>query len=314
MDNSVIKPQSVQSVDIKLKVLRNLASIISGLQKAITLTEQELPVAYIDSQVVWEYITDTQYQKGETINDIPYNIVNEATTTLDYLESTPIVKGLYFWEKLDCEPLEYYRLFKTYRDINPITNDTKRSFEKLAVETNTDIAYIYEYSKIYHWRQRTKSFDLYQKQIIGEERNRLTKIMENNHHKAANKIFDIASTYLDTLNSSGLIAQASPKEILGWAEFAVKLERLSLGLNPDKPDNLEDNKNNNNSKPVTQNQTNIVSINSTQNILDKDAEGNILDVAEKAKYLQDVINALTNAKALPTTLQTEVIDVDSIPT
>jgi hypothetical protein len=230
MNELIIKSTDTQidKIDQRLSVLKRLGGIISGLQKGIQLTLNNLPLAYIDPQTILEEIASDPANSNVTDETIAL-----STTPIDYLDGVPIVNGLPFWEKLDGEPLDYYRLFKTYRDY-PI-KDQNRSFEKLEIDTNTPTSYLYALSKIYHWRPRTASFDQYQLILIEKERTRQIKIMSNNHIEAADKIFKIGMDYLEGIKDAGTISSFSPKEILGWQELAVKLKRLSLGLPADKP-------------------------------------------------------------------------------
>jgi hypothetical protein len=128
-------------------------------------------------------------------------------------------------------------------------------------------------------------------QKIEKERNRQIELMEGNHKKAAERIFEICTTYLEVIEETGLIAAASPKEIQGWADLAIKLERLSLGLPGDKPKEVRDN-NDKGNKVV-----NITKIENQQNQIQNVATQNNnpikgLNDVEHRKYLQEVANTL----------------------
>ena len=274
--------QPNQPLDRQLDILQNLGREIAQRQSEIQLTPNNLPTAYIDPQAILEKITTAT---------IDTETKSKALIQIDYLDGMPIVNGLPFWERLDCEPLNYYRLFRTYRD-EKLTDDT-RSFKKLEKDTNTQINYLYALSKIYHWQYRTLAFDIYQLQKIEKERNRQIEIMEGNHKKAAERIFEICITYLESIESSGVIATASPREIQGWADLAIKLERLSLGLPGDKPKTTD----NDSEKQKAQSVINVTNIKTQQN------QQNQLNMTKSMsdKDLQKIVNILDCADALPNT-------------
>jgi hypothetical protein len=277
------------SLDIKLKLLNNLGNTVSGLQKNIDVTSNNLPIAYIDPQIILEEIIDN----SDANANISQELITLSTTFIDYLDGVPIVGGLPFWERLDCEPLDYYRLFKTYRDYKLI--EPKRSFEKLEADTNTPRPYLYALSKVYHWQQRALAFDIYKMDEIERERNRQVSIMENKHKKAAERIFEICTTYLEVMEETGLLAAYSPKEMQGWAELAIKLERLSLGLSPDKPITKEDTEKVKQIVNVTNNQMNQTNLTNQQlTILPNDPMMGLSE-DDRKKFLQDVTDTLLKA-------------------
>ena len=277
---------TLQVTDKKLKLLKDLGEFVSNLQKNISTTPNNLPTAYIDPQVILEEMVANADEKDNMI--FSNETIAIATTQIDFLDGLPVINGLPFWERLDCEPLEYYRLFKTYRDMK--LTDPTRSFEKLNKDTNTETSYLYALSKIYHWSQRVKAFDLYQLTLIEKARTRQVEVMEGKHKKAAERIFEICTTYLEVMEETGLLAAVSPKEMQGWAELAIKLERLSLGLSPDKPITNEDTEK---IKNVI-NFTNIETQQNQQNMNQLNVNNPIkgLSDTERNKFLQEVANTL----------------------
>ena len=270
--------EKTEKIDIKLKLLQNLGDLVQNLQKNARLTNQNLPLTYIDPQVILEEITDKQVQN---VNEISQETINLALITIDYLEGIPIISGLPFWERLDCEPLDYYKIFKFYRDIK-LTEPT-RSFEKTAKSTNQKETILYALSKIYHWQQRVQSFDLYQLDVINKIRSKQVDQLENKHQKGAEKLFTMCLKYMENLDTTQLIAKVKPADIKDWMELAVKLERLSLGLSPDKPITKEDTK-----------KVNTVIVNQTTNQIDSKTDNKTINITseEHKKDLQEIADTL----------------------
>lgn len=272
--------------DKQLGLLQDLGNWTATLQSEIQLTPNNLPTAYVDPQVILEEMVSGRMIDGQLDPETKTN----ALIQIDYLDGIPIVNGLPFWERLDCEPLNYYRLFKTYRDTKLI--ETKRSFQKLEKDTNTPIHYLYALNKIYCWQPRTLAFDIYQLNLIEKERNRQIDLMEGRHKKAAERIFEICTTYLEVMEESGLLGAVSPKELQGWADLAIKLERLSLGLPGDKP------KDENVNQKQSQNQNkNVINVNiekqQIQNVANQNNKNlKMIDSEENKKFLQEVANTL----------------------
>jgi hypothetical protein len=101
--------------------------------------------------------------------------------------------------------------------------------------------------------------------------------------------------YLENVKESGIMATVSPKEMQGWAELAIKLERLSLGLSPDKPKSEIEKDKDKERKSNAGNVTNITNIKTQQNqqnqLLVNNPTNGLTD-KEHRKFLQEVANTL----------------------
>jgi len=210
------------------KTLRILGDLISSLQNNSTINNFGLPISYIDPQV----IAETGMASEVTAEEI-----ENATVLLDYLDGLPIIDGLPFWERLDGEIMYFYRLFKSYRDMKEISGT--RSISRIAEQANIKVSVINSLSNIYHWKSRAKAYDMYRDKAIEDtRRNNLVK-MENKHFEFAEEMFDSVKDIVKELVTK-LKSKVSTKndyqfEIRRWIEFAIKLERLSLGLPSNKP-------------------------------------------------------------------------------
>ncbi len=280
MDTTLKKVSDIE-VDNKLRMLQMLGEKIQSYQQHIEKLDNGLPVAYIDPQVVVERLMEEELTQQE---------ITQATVTIDYLEGFPIVNGLPFWERLDCEPLDYYKLFKSYR--NQKNTDSTRSFEKLIEQTAIKIGYLYAFSKIYHWQYRCLSYDLFNKFLIEEERIKAVKVMEGTHKKTAEKMWNICTTYLEELtNSPDKIKAFKPSEFKSLLIEARKLERLSLGLPGDRP-------------PSAPNKTEVMNI-KIDNKTQVDSKTINIPSNKRVEYLQEIVDVLHDAKALPKTLEAQ---------
>lgn len=169
------------------------------------------PLAYIDPILV---------ARGELL---------EATIPLSYLEGFPTVDGVPFWERLENESLDYYRLFKTYRDMK----ETKgvRSLPAAAKLANVNPNVLQRIGAMYHWALRCKTYDAYQLQELEQYRVRKIEKLQNHHYENAEEMMRIAMRQLK--NQQELM---EPKDAIKLAQTAAELARLSLGLNPKKPE------------------------------------------------------------------------------
>jgi len=277
----ILKKEGLVLSDQRIKVLANLGQIIRNLQETVPKNKDGEPLYYIEAQIILEYLTTEGLQAG----DIPERVISDSMIEIDWQDGIPIVSGLPIWERLDCEPVIEYKLFKEYRD-NIKTNDiAKRSFENIKEATGISVKALYAVSKVYHWRLRVNAFDKYRKWLVEDERKNLVKMMETNHRQAAETVFEKCIDYFGTLNEEQL-KKITPKDMLGYFKEAVRLWRLSLGLPADKPATKEDRTKIEKIVAITDSKT--ININ----------QGKEKEV-HKNEYLQNLINILDAAKALP---------------
>jgi len=97
--------------------------------------------------------------------------------------------------------------------------------------------------------------------------------------------------YFEKLATTNEIAKMPPSQIIDWWEKAAKLGRLSLGMPSDKPTTIENQTNQN--KVVIEKQLNF-----NQTNQNNPNQKNLTINADK-KFLQEVMDILTTAKALP---------------
>jgi len=205
------KPSEIQSMS-------KLAKRVTMLQADIPTRDSGLPLGYIDS---------IELVKLSSSDDPSLAIV-----PLSYMEGFPTVDGTPFWERLDNEPLDDYRLFKTYR--NMVAANGVRSIATIAQRAGTSTKAVEAIAKLWHWTLRARAYDLYKERERQAIRDYEIKQMENTHAKAADRIFEKCMNFLDKHHG-----ELTPKSALDWLKLSVELKRLSLGLPKDKPEGAE---------------------------------------------------------------------------
>ena len=234
MHNEVIT-QMVNIVDVKIdknriKVLHNLGLIIKDLQAKLDDRE-----CFIDAQVILDYLTSVT-ETDEDPNVVPESVIEKATVWIEWIDGIPAVSGLPLWERLDCESMDFYKVFKIYRDqkyIGTTKNRYQRSFENLKETTGLSREALYAVSLVYHWQMRVTYYDSFHEETIEKEKARLITLMETRHLAASENIFEKCIAYFKDIDETKMKTLA-PKDVLAWWNEAVKLNRLSLGLPGDK--------------------------------------------------------------------------------
>lgn len=277
VNKNLIKTSEITISDEKIKILTHLGQIIKKIQDNVPENADKLPIYYVDASIILGYSTT-----HKDLEEIPERVINDSLVEIDWLEEVPIVNGLPIWERLDCEPIVEYRLFKIYRDANK--GVSRRSFENLKEKICIKVNALYALSKVYHWQLRVKCFDMFRFAEIEKEKANLIKLMETNHRKAADTVFEKCVNYFKNLGEEKL-AKINPKDMLGWFTEAARLTRLSLGLPADKPVTKEGS--------TKFEKIEIGRIDSkTLNIENKSGE-------DKKNYLQEVVDIMDMANALP---------------
>lgn len=218
----------------ELEILNKLGTEVISLQKTLPTNSKGLPTAYIDAQTVLEQ----NIKAGNPSN------IHSTSIELDYLEGYPVVNGLPFWEKLDGEPIDYYKVFKYYRD----SKETKgvRSFKDTSEHEEVNLKVVTALAKVYLWKVRVKSFDFYKEQIRETIKHNEIRQMEDRHTKTAENLFQLASDRIENILKSkeeGIKILTSVKDLVTVTDLAIKLERISRGLPSDKPMSEEEKQN-----------------------------------------------------------------------
>jgi len=233
--------------------MQQTADKVRALQTVIPTNTDNFPTAYIAADAIMSEFPNTSMDELEELvhrNQLP----TCAITPLSYQEgyaTTP--DGLPFWERLDGEKLQYFELFKAYRDMiygsvvgtpggtggngnrlditDPRSITSLRSMYIVAHRTSIARPVIKAISHLYHWPHRVRAFDQYRRLQLNRMRELEIEGMQNKHATAARRVFDKCLDFLEEH-----IEELNPKTALEWFRTSVELERLSLGLDPGRPD------------------------------------------------------------------------------
>ncbi len=200
--------------------IQNLAK----LAKRTEMVQEDIPTRNLNgAEVPLGYIDSTALATLSGSDDPAAAIV-----PMSFQEGFPTVNGTPFWERLENETLEQFSLFQSYRNMD--ATEGRRSVAKLAERTGIQPAALNTLSKLWHWTTRVKSYDMFK--VLEREyiRQHEVRRIENKHAKAAEKIFDMCTDFLDTHKG-----ELTPQVALTWFKTAAELQRLSLGLSRDKP-------------------------------------------------------------------------------
>jgi hypothetical protein len=215
------------------------SNFIQFLQNMLDVNRDGIPLAYIDPTVIAQYAP--YYNDPE---DIPEDKQKEAIVKIEFEDGIPIANGIPLWERLDGEPIAYYKLFKQYRDMkyceisaggdNQVTEKRTivgtRSMARLAEDNNLPGRPLSILARIYHWMLRVKLFDRQKEREIALKRQRQAEELESKHAKYSNEILEQAINYLKDHK-----AKLDPKVAVQMVELGMKYGRISVGLLGDKP-------------------------------------------------------------------------------
>lgn len=259
--------------DAKISLMKKLKRYVATMQSFLPLDSQNRVTALINPRVL---LSTGLTVPVETFVDSP---PTDVTLPISYLEGIPTIYGIPLWERLEGEATEYYELFKRYRALKAVKG--ARSVHFLSLETSVSPMILEQLRQIYAWQVRSAAFDMYMDESEAELLKQRRKVIEGEHSKKAEKIFDLCTDYM-----IDNIQMLTPKAALEWAEMAYKLQRISVGLSPDKPGAIDGN---------TGIQVNIQNGASSVDTNNKDSvgiTGNKDDDASKLKQLLNIMSTV----------------------
>jgi len=231
----------------QLRALFRTALLCHNLQKQVLHTPDGSPLAYVDPPTIQENYYDLPPEEAHP------NDVHDALLPLTHHDGYPSTpNGTPFWERLENEPQEYYDLFRIYRDDTylkslqtaqtqnqnpgrypvhaPEGHRSRRTITAVADRTDTDRDVVKTLALLYHWYSRAAEYDKFNQKQLELRKQAEIAHMENTHRNAAQQIFNTAMEYFEEHKD-----ELNPKTALELLQTAVELERLSLGMPKDKP-------------------------------------------------------------------------------
>lgn len=228
--------------------LKRLASVVAQLQASFESSGQIR--AIVDPALIAQELPYT-----EDLADFTDDMKERSMLNVEYMDSTPTIQGTPVWDRLPGERVDFYNVFKLYRDSRYFLLDTgeyavvNRTLAGLSRQLSIPGAILSYISKLYSWKTRCSLYDQYMETEMQKRRAQNEMLLRNDHLAVAQKLCKRAWDYLDKN-----FTKLGPKEALQALELGIKYSRISVGLLPDKP-----------GATVAGNQTNLSIYNTTTN-------------------------------------------------
>lgn len=228
--------------------LKRLASVVAQLQASFEIGGQVR--AIVDPTLIAQ-----ELPYNESLEDFTDDMKERSTMEIDYMDSTPVIQGAPVWDRLPGERVDFYNVFKLYRDSRYFLIETgeyaivNRTLAGLARQLGIAGATLTYISKLYSWKARCALYDQYMETEMQKRRVQHEVLLRNDHLAVAQNLCSKAWNYLEKN-----FAKLSPKEVLQALDMGIKYSRISIGLLPDKPGTA-----------VAGNQTNLAIYNTTTN-------------------------------------------------
>lgn len=226
--------------------LRRLASVVAQLQATFELGGSI--TAIVDPALIAQELPYT-----ESLADFTDDMKERSTMVVEFMDSTPTIQGVPVWDRIPGERLDFYNVFKLYRDSRYFLMDNgdyvivNRTIAGLARQLNIPGQVLTYISKLYSWAARCKLYDGFMEMEMQKRRVQREVLLQSDQLKMSSALCQKAFDYLNKN-----FANLNPKEALQALELGLKYSRISSGLLPDKPGNA-----------VAGNQTNLAIYNTT---------------------------------------------------
>lgn len=197
-------------------VYRSLRVNFEQLQKHISFNHHGQPNSFVNITELLRHNSDLNFANLDERLFLPVIIQ----------EGIPTINAIPIWERIEGEPTEAYEIFKQYRMMKEL-NKT-RTMYNLSLLTNVPVSHLETMRHLFNWNYRIQAFDAYtaaERQLMLEQ---YRVEIEGKHLKIANKLAEQAFNYFKENES-----MITPKVALQMLDWAVKLERITTGLNPD---------------------------------------------------------------------------------
>ena len=202
--------------DRVFSVYRSLRANFEQLQKYISFNHHGQPNSFVNITELLRHNSDLNFANLDERLFLPVIIQ----------EGIPTINAIPIWERIEGEPTEAYEIFKQYRMMKEL-NKT-RTMYNLSLLTNVPVSHLETMRHLFNWNYRIQAFDAYtaaERQLMLEQ---YRVEIEGKHLKIANKLAEQAFNYFKENES-----MITPKVALQMLDWAVKLERITTGLNPD---------------------------------------------------------------------------------
>jgi hypothetical protein len=174
-----------------------------------------------------------------TLEDLRDTQIEECFHSFSVIDGYPTIQGKPLWERQEWERVDYYNLFKLYRDMRyAFYNDAdmllvSRSLSILAKAVQLSAGTVNYLAQVYSWGLRATMYDSWMAAMQQRRQAIKRNLMLDRHTKIAQaltaKAFEALKKQADKM---------SPKEAIQLLELGLKYERISAGMSGDKPDSV----------------------------------------------------------------------------
>ena len=208
---------------------KKLAQFIHILQAKLTQLNQ--PNALLNPNYLAPHVPFCQ-----TPEDVTDEMIHKSLWQVDIHAEHALIAGVPVWDRMEGERLDFYLLFKLYRDARYGLIDSgdyvlcSRSLAGLAGKLDLPTQLLNVISRIYHWAARCEYYDTFFEMEIARRRQMEVQLLQRDHLKFSTQLLTNSIAFLHDNQH-----QLTPKDAISMAELGFKFSRLSLGLAPDKP-------------------------------------------------------------------------------
>lgn len=209
---------------------RRLAEFVQVLQADFPM-QDNLLVAFLNPMKLATEIVDC-----ETPQDVTEEVLQRARWQIELQGDHALIDGLPIWDRLEGERVDFYNVFKLYRDSRYGLIDTgdytlcTRSMAGLARHLNLSPRLLDVLNKMYNWKLRCAYYDKFFEMEIVRKKQMEVQMLQRDHLKFSTTLLDKAMSFFEMHSN-----QLTPKDAISLAELGFKISRLSLGMMPDKP-------------------------------------------------------------------------------
>lgn len=221
------------------KIHRRLSSFITPIQE--TFGSKDLwpnaPTfagfhAIVDPMLLAGYVP-----YAEEIVDLRDDQIEECFHPFQEIDGYPTIQGTPLWERQEWERIEYYNLFKLYRDMRYAfynESDTllvNRSIAVLSRAVRVSARTISYLSTVYQWNLRVTLYDAWMATMQHRRESIKRSLMLDRHSKVSQKLVQKAFNCLNKQEN-----KLTAKDALEMLKLGLAYERISMGMPGDKPE------------------------------------------------------------------------------
>jgi hypothetical protein len=221
--------EAIKSMKVT-KEFRKLAQFVEILQSELPNSDGK-PTVLIDPSVFAEFIPNC-----DSPADITDSMKERSQLPLEIYDDVATINGIPVWERLSGERMDFYNIFKIYRDMRYGMLDNgdyvilSRTIAGLGRELGVPGILLSVLAKTYNWSARCAYYDTYMDHEIQKKRMQQVQLLQSDHFKLANRLMNKALDYLEKHS-----AAMKPRDAIEMLKLGFEYSRISVGLPGDKP-------------------------------------------------------------------------------